>query len=137
MINPNADIASPPNDELSRKQLALSKFTEEELELKQRWESGETIVIHKGRHRRILSYYKGQGILKPICDRSPFANPKRDFDKNDDQQRAEAITEYRKHLASKPELLSRVEELRGKILMCYCHPQPCHSDVLLEILNRK
>ena len=27
------------------------------------------------------------------------------------------------------------ENLRGKILVCYCHPQPCHGDVLKEIAD--
>ena len=36
------------------------------------------------------------------------------------------------------EVLSRLDELRGKNLACYCPPdQPCHADVLLEIANRQ
>jgi hypothetical protein len=26
-------------------------------------------------------------------------------------------------------------ELRGKVLVCWCAPRPCHGDVLLEIAN--
>ena len=26
-------------------------------------------------------------------------------------------------------------ELKGKDLVCWCAPQPCHADVLLEIAN--
>jgi len=29
-----------------------------------------------------------------------------------------------------------VEELRGKDLVCWCAPLPCHADVLLEIANK-
>ena len=28
-----------------------------------------------------------------------------------------------------------LEELRGKRLGCYCHPLPCHGDVLVSLLN--
>ena len=34
------------------------------------------------------------------------------------------------------ELLGNIEELRGKTLVCYCKPQACHGDVLVNILNR-
>lgn len=27
------------------------------------------------------------------------------------------------------------KELRGKDLLCYCAPRPCHGDVLLKIAN--
>lgn len=27
-------------------------------------------------------------------------------------------------------------ELRGKILGCWCHPHPCHGDVLVELANQ-
>lgn len=33
-------------------------------------------------------------------------------------------------------ILSRLPELRGKNLACWCKPgQPCHADVLLEMVN--
>ena len=41
------------------------------------------------------------------------------------------ITNYRDHyLPYKPSLLSRLPELRGKALGCWCAPEPCHADVL-------
>ncbi len=30
-----------------------------------------------------------------------------------------------------------LSELRGKDLVCWCHPQPCHGDILLELANKK
>lgn len=33
------------------------------------------------------------------------------------------------------ELLKDIEELRGKDLVCWCSPEPCHADVLLEVVN--
>lgn len=32
--------------------------------------------------------------------------------------------------------LTDIEELRGKDLVCWCAPLPCHADVLLEAANR-
>ena len=29
-----------------------------------------------------------------------------------------------------------IRELKGKDLVCWCAPKPCHADVLLELANR-
>ena len=47
---------------------------------------------------------------------------------------AEAIPLYRQYILTSP-LRFRLEELRGKRLGCWCSPQPCHGDILLELLN--
>jgi len=28
-----------------------------------------------------------------------------------------------------------IEEIRGKTLGCWCHPEPCHGDILIKILH--
>ena len=45
------------------------------------------------------------------------------------------VDEYRTHLMNNPELLAALPELRGKDLVCWCSPLPCHADVLLELAN--
>lgn len=49
----------------------------------------------------------------------------------------EAILEmYKEYLKVSPELVKQAkEELKGKDLVCWCHPKLCHADVLLEIAN--
>jgi hypothetical protein len=47
------------------------------------------------------------------------------------------ITKYREYVKSKPELMTSLHELKGKRLGCWCHPNPCHGDVLLELLNEQ
>ena len=32
-------------------------------------------------------------------------------------------------------LYKDIEELRGKDLVCWCAPKPCHADILLELAN--
>ena len=50
--------------------------------------------------------------------------------------REEAIASYEAWLLSKPGLVALVkQELRGKVLGCWCHPQACHGDVLSRIAN--
>lgn len=33
-------------------------------------------------------------------------------------------------------LINDIHELDGKVLGCWCHPEPCHGDILLKLLNK-
>lgn len=50
--------------------------------------------------------------------------------------RAEAIERYREYILRTPELYNSLVELRGKVLGCWCYPNPCHGDVLIELANK-
>ena len=63
---------------------------------------------------------------------SKWGNP---FILGQDGTRTVVIEKYRNWLMNNPELLSELEELRGKWLVCHCAPKACHGDVLLELLN--
>lgn len=58
-----------------------------------------------------------------------------------DGTREEVIARYRIWLETMIydfDILHRrlnIEELRGKDLVCWCSPLPCHADVLLELAN--
>lgn len=55
-----------------------------------------------------------------------------------DGDRNEVIAKYKKWILSQPALIRKAkEELRGKILGCWCSPQACHGDVLAEIANKE
>lgn len=51
--------------------------------------------------------------------------------------REEAIAKYREYILGKPELLNDLHELEGKTLGCWCKPDSCHGDVLLELLSKE
>jgi hypothetical protein len=53
------------------------------------------------------------------------------------RNREEAISKYRAWLISQPEMLKKLEELRGKTLGCWCKPKSCHGDVIIELLNSR
>lgn len=53
-----------------------------------------------------------------------------------DGTREEVIIKYAEYLERHPELLDAAKkELKGKILGCWCAPNPCHGDILLEVCN--
>lgn len=63
---------------------------------------------------------------------SPWGNP---YIIGKDGTRNEVIDKYRRHLLTNADLLARLPDLKGKTLVCYCKPQPCHGDVLVQLLE--
>lgn len=51
-----------------------------------------------------------------------------------DGTRAEVIRMYRYYL-NDSRLVFDLDELRGRDLVCWCSPEECHADVLLEAAN--
>lgn len=66
---------------------------------------------------------------------SRWCNP---YPMENEADRAAVIAAYRQYitqqLAQYPERYN-LDELRGKTLVCWCAPKPCHGDVLLELLG--
>ena len=65
---------------------------------------------------------------------SKWGNP---FVIGKDGSREEVITKHRDWILGNAELLSQIDELKGKDLVCYCAPQACHGDTLMELANNK
>ncbi|HEX3035823.1 MAG TPA: DUF4326 domain-containing protein [Thermodesulfobacteriota bacterium] len=51
--------------------------------------------------------------------------------------REEACWLYREYLLYHKELLDRLPELEGKRLGCYCKPELCHGDILVELFMQR
>ena len=51
--------------------------------------------------------------------------------------RDEAIDKYAQWIQTQPELLNSLDELKGKLLGCYCKPKRCHGDILVSMINMK
>ncbi|MGK2853795.1 MAG: DUF4326 domain-containing protein [Microbacteriaceae bacterium] len=85
-----------------------------------------TRVVNRRRERE--EAYIGRGSL--------FGNPYRIGEHG---TRAEVIAKYRvdfeDRLSNEPGFGAAVEALRGKALGCYCKPQACHGDVIVEYLE--
>lgn len=53
-----------------------------------------------------------------------------------EKDREKVVAQFTEYLTSRPDLMSRLGELRGKDLVCWCAPKMCHGDVLLELANK-
>lgn len=61
-----------------------------------------------------------------------WGNP---FKMGRDGAREEVVRKYEAMILTRPDMLARLPELRGKRLMCYCAPLPCHGDVLARLAD--
>ena len=64
---------------------------------------------------------------------SKWGNP---FTIGSDGTREEVIEKYKRYLLMNRDLLDSLPELCGKVLGCWCHPQPCHGDLLAKLANK-
>ena len=63
---------------------------------------------------------------------SVWGNP---FMMGRDGTREECVRKYREWIQDQPHLLSRLSELRGKRLGCFCAPLLCHGTVLVDLAD--
>lgn len=111
-------------------------WSPEEIALAKRLETGETVVIsmRAGTHPHLYPWAEQKGLFVRIDRRTEWGNP---FELPGDGDRETVIANYGQfYLPHKPSLLSRLNELRGKALGCWCAPEACHGDVLKERVER-
>lgn len=74
--------------------------------------------------------YIGRRNTRKKLPASKWQNP---FVVGRDGTRAEVIQKYEAWIKQQPELMAALPELKGKTLGCWCHPLPCHGDVLAKL----
>lgn len=83
----------------------------------------ETKVVHWKKARFDID------IRRPAKWGNPFRIGK-------DGTRKEVIIKYENWLVQQPHLMADIMELDGKTLGCWCHPKPCHGDVLVKVIKQ-
>ena len=86
----------------------------------------KTRVVNRRAHQA-YDIYIGRG--------SKWGNPFKIGE--EDGNREEVIEKYREWIVGQPHLMKALGELRGKILGCWCSPEACHGDVLIELLEKQ
>lgn len=70
-----------------------------------------------------------------LIDRSSkWGNP---YKIGPDGTRSEVIEKYQRWIKNCPELLESLDELDGKVLGCWCKPNSCHGDTLVELIEQR
>jgi hypothetical protein len=90
---------------------------------------GETVVASmRGGYENLIRWAESEGKYVRVDRRTEWGNP---FEMPADGDRSTVIAAYAEHyLPHKPSLLEKLPDLRGKVLGCWCAPEPCHGDVL-------
>ncbi len=129
IAGPHTRVMLAAKAEETRNDSDLSGWSEEERSLLKELRAGHTIVVSfREHHANIVRWAQADGRLISIDRRTEWGNP---FELPYDGDRETVICNYADHyLPHKPSLLSRLHELRGKALACWCAPEPCHGDVL-------
>lgn len=52
-----------------------------------------------------------------------------------DGSREEVLEKYREYVLNNEYLMGCLDELRGQVLGCWCKPNACHGDILIEIME--
>ena len=63
---------------------------------------------------------------------SKWGNP---FPVSKNQDRATVIEKYERYFKNRTDLLSSMDELVGKKLVCHCSPLPCHGDIIIKYMK--
>lgn len=119
---------------VERAETRAAGWSEQEEDLRERMEDGYAVVVSlRGGHGNLIRWAEQNNRYVRIDRRTDWGNP---FEIPGDGDRAAVIKSYALHyLPNKPSLLGRLEELRGKALGCWCKPEACHGDVLIEVLE--
>ena len=65
--------------------------------------------------------------LKPSKWQNPFKRPS-------GAPPGSTLAQYEQYVLSQPQLMQSLHELEGKVLACWCKPNPCHGDVLRRLV---
>lgn len=105
------------------------EWSASELDRKTIVEAGGTVVanMHQDSDRALLHWAKATGRFTRIDRSSDWGNP---FEMPDDGDRDTVCDSYEIFFPRKFSLHNRIDELRGKVLGCWCYPQRCHGDYL-------
>lgn len=90
-------------------------------------------------HPRVLHKKNDSGFIRDLGSDaiyigrgSKWGNP---FKIGTNGSREEVVLGYAEWLLNNPKLLEAIPELAGKYLVCFCAPEACHGDILIELAN--
>ena len=92
-------------------------------------DGGTVLANMHGDDAALISWADAQGLLERIDRQSDWGNP---FEMGKDGNRETVIASFKVYYDLKPSLQKRIGELRGKVLACWCCPESCHGEVLIE-----
>lgn len=112
-------------------------WSSDELARKAGIEDGKCVVanMRNGCDTALIKWAKETGRFVRIDRTTAWGNP---FEMPDDGTRADVVGKFAKfYFPNKDGLLAHIDDLRGKVLGCWCYPEDCHGDIIAEVVNRE
>lgn len=109
-------------------------WTESEKERRTAVERGETVVANKKTDRQLIRWASEKGHFLPIDRGTQWGNP---FVMGEDGDRNTVCDSFEVYFNLKPSLQVKIPSLAGKVLGCWCFPERCHGNHLVEQLNEQ
>lgn len=111
------------------------EWTEDELDRRSVVEADGTVVanMHQESDRALLNWARSTGRFVRIDRSSDWGNP---FEMPHDGNRDTVCDSFEIFFHRKFSLHNRIDELRGKVLGCWCYPQRCHGSYLVTALEK-
>jgi hypothetical protein len=100
--------------------------------------AGSTVVANIKTDKDLVEWAKARGLYLYIGRRdrfgrweeSPWHNP---YHIGRHGTRDEVCDKYRDYLMNNADLMSRLDETRGKVLGCWCYPERCHGEEIIRL----
>src|SRR5687768_14372341 len=99
--------------------------------------SGYPAVVansRKGVDTKLIGWGRSNNLITPIDRGTKWGNPFK-VERHTRAEHERVVALYRNWLPTREELMTTLNELRGRILLCFCFPWPCHGDILAEMVN--
>ena len=110
----------------------MARWSKGELERRKLVETGQSVVSNIKVDLNLIAWARAQGIYVYIGRPGRWGNP---YPIREGCTREQCLAKYRLYFAKKIELQGKLELLQGKVLGCFCHPEPCHGHELLKHLQ--
>lgn len=115
-------------------------WTDDQIERKELVKQGVTVVASQRtnsdgieKDAALLAWADQQRLLVRIDRQTEWGNP---FELPADGDRDEVCEKFaRYYMPHKTGLQKKLHRLKGKVLVCWCHPERCHGDHLAELAN--
>lgn len=78
----------------------------------------------------LIAAAEAEGLALRIDRTTEWGNP---YEIGKDGDRNQVCDKFEEYILGDPELLARLPELRGKLLLCWCHPDRCHGHTLARL----
>ena len=106
------------------------EFTTSQEERRSLVEDGRTVLANMRHDKALIAWAEAEGLYVRIDRRSEWGNP---YEIGEDGDRKSVIDSFKIYISRKLGLQKRAVELRGKVLGCWCYPDSCHGDTLIEL----